>query len=204
MQRSSVKIGISKLSFIFEAGFRREGEREVVRFFDRKTGCICRIAKEVSDMIDLTKRSLLTLLDFSSEEIAYLLDLAARLKADKYIGKEKKTLEGKEYRAAVREGFGRAHGARSRRRPTIKGARVTYLGPTGSQMGKKESLKDTARVLGRIYDGIEYRGYGQHVVRTLAEYSGVPVWNGLTTEFHPTQALADALTMREHIANTVV
>ena len=79
-----------------------------------------------------------------------------------------------------------------------QGARVTYLGPTGSQMGKKESLKDTARVLGRIYDGIEYRGYGQHIVHTLSEYSGVPVWNGLTNEFHPTQALADMLTMREH------
>ena len=150
-------------------------------------------------MIDLKKRSLLTLLDFSSEEIAYLLDLAARLKADKYIGKEKKTLEGKNIVLLFEKDSTRTR-CSFETAAYDQGARVTYLGPTGSQMGKKESLKDTARVLGRIYDGIEYRGYGQHVVRTLAEYSGVPVWNGLTTEFHPTQALADALTMREHIA----
>ena len=150
-------------------------------------------------MIDLKKRSLLTLLDFSSEEIAYLLDLAARLKADKYIGKEKKTLEGKNIVLLFEKDSTRTR-CSFETAAYDQGARVTYLGPTGSQMGKKESLKDTARVLGRIYDGIEYRGYGQHVVRTLAEYSGVPVWNGLTTEFHPTQALGDALTMREHIA----
>lgn len=150
-------------------------------------------------MIDLKKRSLLTLLDFSSGEIAYLLDLAARLKADKYIGKEKKTLEGKNIVLLFEKDSTRTR-CSFETAAYDQGARVTYLGPTGSQMGKKESLKDTARVLGRIYDGIEYRGYGQHVVRTLAEYSGVPVWNGLTTEFHPTQALADALTMREHIA----
>ena len=150
-------------------------------------------------MIDLKKRSLLTLLDFSSEEIAYLLDLAARLKADKYIGKEKKTLEGKNIVLLFEKDSTRTR-CSFETAAYDQGARVTYLGPTGSQMGKKESLKDTARGLGRIYDGIEYRGYGQHVVRTLAEYSGVPVWNGLTTEFHPTQALADALTMREHIA----
>lgn len=150
-------------------------------------------------MIDLKKRSLLTLLDFSSEEIAYLLDLAARLKADKYIGKEKKALEGKNIVLLFEKDSTRTR-CSFETAAYDQGARVTYLGPTGSQMGKKESLKDTARVLGRIYDGIEYRGYGQHVVRTLAEYSGVPVWNGLTTEFHPTQALADALTMREHIA----
>ena len=150
-------------------------------------------------MIDLKKRSLLTLLDFSSEEIAYLLDLAARLKAGKYIGKEKKTLEGKNIVLLFEKDSTRTR-CSFETAAYDQGARVTYLGPTGSQMGKKESLKDTARVLGRIYDGIEYRGYGQHVVRTLAEYSGVPVWNGLTTEFHPTQALADALTMREHIA----
>ena len=153
-------------------------------------------------MIDLKKRSLLTLLDFSSEEIAYLLDLAARLKADKYIGKEKKTLEGKNIVLLFEKDSTRTR-CSFETAAYDQGARVTYLGPTGSQMGKKESLKDTARVLGRIYDGIEYRGYGQHVVRTLAEYSGVPVWNGLTTEFHPTQALADALTMREDFAEAV-
>lgn len=83
------------------------------------------------------------------------------------------------------------------------GARVTYLGPSGSQIGHKESIKDTARVLGRMYDGIQYRGYGQEIVETLAEYAGVPVWNGLTNEFHPTQLLADLLTMQEHLRQSV-
>ena len=150
-------------------------------------------------MVDLSKRSLLTLLDFSAEEIGYLLELAVRLKNDKYTGRERKTLQGKNIVLLFEKDSTRTR-CSFETAAYDQGARVTYLGPTGSQMGKKESLKDTARVLGRIYDGIEYRGYGQHVVRTLAEYSGVPVWNGLTTEFHPTQALADALTMREHIA----
>ena len=148
-------------------------------------------------MVDLSKRSLLTLLDFTPGEIGYLLDLAARLKADKYIGKEKKTLQGKNIVLLFEKDSTRTR-CSFEVAAYDQGARVTYLGPTGSQMGKKESLKDTARVLGRIYDGIEYRGYGQHIVHTLSEYSGVPVWNGLTNEFHPTQALADMLTMREH------
>ena len=148
-------------------------------------------------MVDLSKRSLLTLLDFTPGEIGYLLDLAARLKADKYIGKEKKTLQGKNIVLLFEKDSTRTR-CSFEVAAYDQGARVTYLGPTGSQMGKKESLKDTARVLGRIYDGIEYRGYGQHIVHTLSEYSGVPVWNGLTNEFLPTQALADMLTMREH------
>ena len=148
-------------------------------------------------MVDLSNRSLLTLLDFTPGEIGYLLDLAARLKADKYIGKEKKTLQGKNIVLLFEKDSTRTR-CSFEVAAYDQGARVTYLGPTGSQMGKKESLKDTARVLGRIYDGIEYRGYGQHIVHTLSEYSGVPVWNGLTNEFHPTQALADMLTMREH------
>ena len=148
-------------------------------------------------MIDLRKRNLLTLLDFSADEITYMLDLAARLKADKYLGKEKKLLTGKNIVLLFEKDSTRTRCA-FEVAAHDQGAQVTYLGPTGSQMGKKESVKDTARVLGRMYDGIEYRGYGQRIVRLLAEFSGVPVWNGLTTEFHPTQALADMLTMREH------
>lgn len=148
-------------------------------------------------MIDLKKRNLLTLLDFSADEITYMLDLAARLKADKYLGKEKKLLTGKNIVLLFEKDSTRTRCA-FEVAAHDQGAQVTYLGPTGSQMGKKESVKDTARVLGRMYDGIEYRGYGQRIVRLLAEFSGVPVWNGLTTEFHPTQALADMLTMREH------
>ena len=147
-------------------------------------------------MVNLKGRNLLTLLDFSAEEITYLLDLAARLKADKYIGKEKKMLSGKNIALLFEKDSTRTR-CSFEVAAYDQGARATYLGPTGSQMGKKESIRDTARVLGRMYDAIEYRGYGQRVVRTLAEYSGVPVWNGLTTEFHPTQALADMLTMRE-------
>lgn len=148
-------------------------------------------------MINLSKRSFLTLLDFSAQEIAYLLDLAAQLKADKYLNKEKKTLVGKNIALIFEKDSTRTR-CSFEVAAYDQGARVTYLGPTGSQIGKKESIKDTARVLGRIYDAIEYRGYGQKVVRMLSEFSGVPVWNGLTTEFHPTQALADMLTMREH------
>ena len=148
-------------------------------------------------MIDLRTRNLLTLLDFSADEITYMLDLAARLKADKYLGKEKKLLTGKNIVLLFEKDSTRTRCA-FEVAAHDQGAQVTYLGPTGSQMGKKESVKDTAHVLGRMYDGIEYRGYGQRIVRLLAEFSGVPVWNGLTTEFHPTQALADMLTMREH------
>lgn len=148
-------------------------------------------------MIDLSRRNFLTLLDFTPDEIGYLLELAARLKADKYLRKEKKCLEGRNIALLFEKDSTRTRCA-FEVAAHDQGAHVTYLGPTGSQIGKKESIKDTARVLGRMFDAIEYRGYGQRVVQTLAEYSGIPVWNGLTTEFHPTQALADMLTMREH------
>ncbi|WP_425446135.1 ornithine carbamoyltransferase [Dethiothermospora halolimnae] len=142
-------------------------------------------------------RSLLTLKDYSVKEINYLLDLARDLKRAKYSGTEQKTMEGKNIalifeKASTRTRCAFEVGALD------QGAHVTYLGPTGSQMGKKESAADTARVLGRMYDGIEYRGFSQETVEALAEYSGVPVWNGLTDQFHPTQILADFLTIQEH------
>lgn len=148
-------------------------------------------------MADLRKRSFLKLLDFSASEIEYLLQLAVRLKKDKREGIEKKTLNGKNIALIFEKDSTRTRCA-FEVAAADQGASVTYLGPTGSQIGKKESIRDTARVLGRMYDGIEYRGYGQRIVEVLAEYSGVPVWNGLTDEFHPTQALADMLTMMEH------
>ena len=137
------------------------------------------------------------MLDFTPEEINGLVELAARLKADKKAGREKQMLKGKNIVLLFEKDSTRTRcafevGAYD------QGAQVTYLGPTGSQMGKKESIADTARVLGRMYDGIEYRGYGQDIVEDLAKYAGVVVWNGLTTEFHPTQILADLLTMKEH------
>lgn len=146
---------------------------------------------------NLRNRSFLKLLDFTPKEINYLLDLAADLKKAKYAGTEQPTMKGKNVVLLFEKDSTRTRcafevGAMD------QGAHVTYLGPAGSQMGKKESMKDTARVLGRMYDGIEYRGYSQEIVETLAEYSGVPVWNGLTNEFHPTQILADFLTIREH------
>lgn len=147
---------------------------------------------------NLRNRSFLKLLDFTPKEIQYMLDLARDLKRAKYTGTEKQTLKGKNIVLLFEKDSTRTRcsfevGAMD------QGANVTYLGPSGSQMGKKESMKDTARVLGRIYDGIEYRGFDQTTVETLAQYSGVPVWNGLTTEFHPTQILADFLTMSEHV-----
>jgi ornithine carbamoyltransferase len=146
---------------------------------------------------NLRNRSFLKLLDFTPKEIDYLLNLAADLKKAKYAGTEQPTMKGKNIVLLFEKDSTRTRcafevGAMD------QGAHVTYLGPAGSQMGKKESMKDTARVLGRMYDGIEYRGYSQEIVETLAQYAGVPVWNGLTTEFHPTQILADFLTMREH------
>lgn len=149
------------------------------------------------EIIDLTKRSFLTLLDFSPREIEYLLDLASQLKTDKYLGKERKRLENKNIALIFEKDSTRTR-CSFEVAAFDQGAHVTYLGPSGSQIGKKESIKDTARVLGRIYDAIEYRGYSQKVVHTLSEFAGIPVWNGLTTEFHPTQALADLITMREH------
>jgi len=142
-------------------------------------------------------RSFLKLLDFTPKEIRYLLDLSKKLKEDKKKGKEKKKLKGKNIALIFEKTSTRTRCA-FEVAAFDQGATVTYLGPSGSQIGHKESMKDTARVLGRMYDGIEYRGYGQSIVEELAEFAGVPVWNGLTDEFHPTQVLADLLTMEEH------
>lgn len=146
---------------------------------------------------DLQKRHFLKLLDFTPEEISYLLDLAAGLKKVKKEGSEIQYLKGKNLALIFEKASTRTRCA-FEVAAFDQGASITYLGPSGSQIGQKESMKDTARVLGRMYDGIEYRGYGQQIVEQLAEYSGVPVWNGLTNEFHPTQILADFLTMIEH------
>ena len=146
---------------------------------------------------NLKNRSFLTLLDFSSQEIRFLLDLSADLKRARYAGTEQPKLKGKQVALIFEKSSTRTRCA-FEVAAYDQGAQVTYLGPTGSHMGVKESLKDTARVLGRFYDGIEYRGFGQERIEILAEYSGVPVWNGLTDEFHPTQVLADFLTIMEH------
>lgn len=147
---------------------------------------------------NLKNRHFLTLRDFTPREINFLLKLSADLKAAKYAGTEVPQLQGKDIAlifeknsTRTRVGFEVA--------AFDQGARVTYLGPTGTHIGQKESVKDTARVLGRVYDAIEYRGFGQTVVEELAQYAGVPVYNGLTNEFHPTQILADLLTMQEHV-----
>jgi ornithine carbamoyltransferase len=147
---------------------------------------------------NLKNRHFLTLRDFSPREISFLLKLSTDLKAAKYAGTEVPQLAGKEIAlifeknsTRTRVGFEVA--------AYDQGARVTYLGPSGTHIGHKESVKDTARVLGRVYDAIEYRGFGQKIVEQLAEYAGVPVYNGLTDEFHPTQILADFLTMQEHV-----
>jgi len=146
---------------------------------------------------NLRNRSFLKLLDFTPQEIKYLLDLSKDLKAAKYAGTERQRLKGKNVVLLFEKDSTRTRCA-FEVAALDQGAGVTYLGPSGSQMGKKESMKDTARVLGRMYDGIEYRGYGQEIVEELAKYAGVPVWNGLTNEFHPTQVLADLLTVMEH------
>jgi ornithine carbamoyltransferase len=146
---------------------------------------------------NLRNRNFLKLLDFSPKEIKFLLDLSADLKKAKYAGTEQKTLTGKNVALIFEKASTRTRCA-FETAAHDQGAKVTYLGPSGSQIGKKESMKDTARVLGRMYDGIEYRGYGQSIVEELGKYAGVPVWNGLTTEFHPTQILADFLTMMEN------
>ena len=144
------------------------------------------------------QKHFLKLLDFTSAELTSLLQLAARLKADKKNGTEVAMLTGKNIALIFEKDSTRTR-CSFEVAAYDQGARVTYLGPSGSQIGHKESIKDTARVLGRMYDGIQYRGHGQEVVETLAEYAGVPVWNGLTNEFHPTQLLADLLTMQEHL-----
>lgn len=148
-------------------------------------------------VLQLKNRHFLKLLDFSSEEIGGLLQLASALKKAKAKGLEQRQLKGKNIALIFEKTSTRTRCA-FEVAAHDQGAHVTYLGPTGSQIGVKESMKDTARVLGRMYDAIEYRGYGQDVVEELARYAGVPVWNGLTTEFHPTQVLADFLTMQEH------
>jgi len=146
---------------------------------------------------NLKNRSFLKLLDFSPKEIKFLLDLATDLKKAKYSGTEQQRLKGKNIVLLFAKDSTRTRCA-FEVAALDQGAHITYLGPSGSQMGKKESMKDTARVLGRMYDGIEYRGYGQNIVEELSRYAGVPVWNGLTTEFHPTQILADFMTIIEH------
>ena len=147
--------------------------------------------------MNLKNRHFLKLLDFTPAEIHYLLDLSAELKAAKKAGAEVPKLKGKNIALIFEKTSTRTRCA-FEVAAMDQGAGVTYLEPTGSQIGHKESIKDTARVLGRMYDGIEYRGFGQAIVEELAAYAGVPVFNGLTNEFHPTQMLADVLTMREH------
>ncbi len=146
---------------------------------------------------NLRNRNFLKLLDFTPQEIKFLLELSADLKKAKYAGTEQKTLVGKNIALIFEKASTRTRCA-FETAAFDQGALVTYLGPTGTQIGKKESMKDTARVLGRMYDGIEYRGFGQKIVEELGKYAGVPVWNGLTDEYHPTQILADFLTMMEH------
>ncbi len=147
--------------------------------------------------VDLRGRNFLKLLDFTPEEIRYLIDTAKELKEDKKAGKAHRVLEGKNIVLLFEK-------TSTRTRCSFEvaghdlGMGVTYLDPSGSQMGHKESIEDTARVLGRMFDGIEYRGFDQSIVETLAEYAGVPVWNGLTDQFHPTQMIADLLTIEEH------
>ncbi|SDE17749.1 ornithine carbamoyltransferase [Sporomusa acidovorans] len=148
--------------------------------------------------VNIKNRNFLTLMDFSETEIKYLLDLAKNLKVAKYTGTETQRLKGKNIVVLFEKDSTRTRCA-FEVGALDQGAHVTYLGPTGSQMGKKESIADTARVLGRMYDGIEYRGFAQKTVDDLAKYSGVPVWNGLTDADHPTQVLADFLTAQEHL-----
>lgn len=147
---------------------------------------------------NLRNRHFLTLLDFTPKEINYLLDLARDLKRAKYTGTERQKLKGKKVALIFEKNSTRTRCA-FEVAAYEQGAHITYLGPSGSQIGHKESMADTARVLGRMYDGIEYRGHGQAIIEELAAYAGVPVWNGLTDEYHPTQILADLLTIQEQI-----
>jgi ornithine carbamoyltransferase len=153
----------------------------------------------MATMTDLRGRSFLKLADFSPEEITYLLDLSAELKAAKKEGREEHRLAGKNIALIFEKDSTRTRCA-FEVAAYDQGGHVTYLGPSGSHMGHKESVKDTARVLGRMYDAIEYRGFGQEIAEELAEHAGVPVYNGLTDEWHPTQMLADFLTFREHVS----
>ena len=148
-------------------------------------------------MYNLRNRNFLKLLDFSPKEIKFLIDLAADLKKAKYAGTEQQKLKNKNIALIFEKSSTRTRCA-FEVAVHDQGGNVTYLGPSGTQIGGKETMKDTARVLGRMYDGIEYRGFAQQTVEELGTYAGVPVWNGLTNEFHPTQILADFLTMQEH------
>lgn len=150
--------------------------------------------------MNLKGRNFLTLKDFTPEEITYLLDLSAELKEKKKKGIPVDHYKGKNVALIFEKDSTRTRCAFEVAASDM-GMGSTYLGPTGSQIGKKETIKDTARVLGRMYDGIEYRGFDQEIVETLAEYAGVPVWNGLTNQYHPTQMLADMLTIREHFGD---
>ena len=150
--------------------------------------------------MDLKNRSFLKLLDYSPEEMSYLIDLAAKFKAMKKKGKAHDKLKGKNIALIFEKTSTRTRCAFEVAGKDL-GMGVTYLDPSGSQIGKKESIADTARVLGRMYDGIEYRGFGQDIVEELSKYAGVPVWNGLTNEFHPTQILADFMTIKEHFGS---
>ena len=151
-------------------------------------------------MVNLKGKSFLKLLDFSTEEIEYLIDYSAKLKQMKKQGVKHRFFEGKNIALLFEKNSTRTRCSFEVAAYDL-GINVTFLDPSCSQMGKKESIADTARVLGRIYDGIEYRGFGQEIVELLAEKSGVPVWNGLTNEFHPTQILADMLTIKEHFGS---
>src|SRR3954462_294871 len=157
-----------------------------------------RSSRLMSTVIDLRGRSFLTLVDFTAEEITYFLDLAAMLKAEKKEGREEQKLAGKEIVLIFEKDSTRTRCA-FEVAAYDQGAHVTFLGPSGSHMGHKETIKDTARVLGRMYDAIEFRGFGESVADELAAWAGVPVYNGLTDEWHPTQILADFLTFREHV-----
>lgn len=150
--------------------------------------------------VDLTGKHFLKLLDYSPEEIQYLIDLSARLKAEKKAHQSQKVLEGRNVALIFEKTSTRTRCSFEVAAHDL-GMGTTYLDPSGSQIGKKESIKDTARVLGRMFDGIEYRGFGQDIVEELAKYAGVPVWNGLTNEFHPTQMIADTLTIQEHFGH---
>jgi ornithine carbamoyltransferase len=152
----------------------------------------------VSTVTSLRGRHLLTLNDYSAEEITYLLDLSAELKEAKREGREEQHLRGKNIALIFEKDSTRTRCA-FEVAAYDQGAHVTFIGPSGSHMGRKESVKDTARVLGRMYDAIEYRGFGEEIADELAAYAGVPVYNGLTDEWHPTQILADFLTFREHV-----
>src|ERR1700741_2457333 len=152
----------------------------------------------MSTVITLQGRSFINLADFSSDEILYLLDLAARLKAQKKDGREEQHLAGKEIALIFEKDSTRTRCA-FEVAAYDQGAHVTFIGPSGSHMGHKETVKDTPRLLGRMYDAIESRGFGERIADELAQWAGVPVYNGLTDEWHPTQMLADFLTMREHL-----